>query len=135
MLGAYLWKAHRDWTRSQVKGTEPLKTTNIHAKEQRPLLSGSSADYIGQNGSNTGPSTLSLASEPAQGYTETALYRSHVASALWLGLIVDCVDVLSCIACTVEGNVSDLAKVTAGIGAASLAAIGAHQLHILRKKA
>ncbi|KIX00620.1 uncharacterized protein Z518_09685 [Rhinocladiella mackenziei CBS 650.93] len=123
VLGAYLWKRVREWEAAQtVGGTESQRAPLIH-KRTSGLEYGNITSGIPQTVPN---------SEAFEGPTTTTLRQNmcneNLRSAVWLGLICDGVDIASCLVCTIEGNLSDLAKITLGGGAFVAAAIGPQHL-------
>ena len=127
VLGAYLWKRVRDWEEAKIR---PEIGIIGHRQPLIPKI------FSPEDGIN--------APEVRQGEHEsrrltgarqnTSVSTSNVASALWLGLITDGVDVASCIVCSIEGNLSTLAQVSLGGGAVLFTAIAAQHMLIMRRE-
>jgi len=134
VLGAYLWKVVRDWDATRGNGGHTV-TSNLPTDiQQRPLIPKGSTATIGQADKITGSSLLESTDPSAQIQTITTIRRNNLCTALWLGLACDGVDVASSIVCTIEGNLSDMAKIGVGAGAALFSAIAAQQLRRLKRE-
>jgi len=134
VLGAYLWKAVRDWAKVRGRGTHTTSRSLATEIQQRPLIPKDSTTPIGQADRGTGISHLDSSDPSAQIQTITTIRHNNLCTALWLGLVCDGVDVASSIVCTIEGNLSDMAKIGVGAGAALFTAIAAQQLHRLKRE-
>lgn len=134
VLGAYLWKANRDRNTLLAQGTGNGISKNNGTAQERLLKPKPSSIATSQASPSISTSSGGPNTRINDMQTMEIIHRSKLTIALWLGVIVDCVDVFSCIACILEGNLSDLAKVSFGVGAVAFAAIGAQQLRILAKE-
>ncbi|KAK5937290.1 hypothetical protein PMZ80_010590, partial [Knufia obscura] len=100
---------------------------------QRPLIPKASMTPTGQADESMGIPVPNFNNLSIQARTINTIRRDNLGVALWLGLVCDAVDVASSIACAMEGNLSDMAKLSVGAGAALFAAISAQQLRSLKK--
>ncbi|EXJ73863.1 uncharacterized protein A1O5_03625 [Cladophialophora psammophila CBS 110553] len=159
VLGAYLWKRVRECdgevAKKKAKKGEEEAGAGADDPSRMPLLfnkvsSGTTTaatkkDREGDR--NAAPPARDSVSQPPDltaglehghgpdGPTTTlaglrlAQSQSALRSAVWLGLVVDTIDMASVIFCALEGNpLSDLAKVTVGGGAAVFVLIAAQYL-------
>lgn len=133
VLGAYLWKRTSEWERvaaassaSGVGVDAPLLTKDPAATTPEGGLCGGPERPEGETG---GGPTLT----PIRGQ-EMENAESALRSALWLGLVCDAVDIASMLVCSLEGNLSDLAKAAIGVGGGVAAAIAAQHLIAMRKR-
>ncbi|KIW89597.1 uncharacterized protein Z519_09753 [Cladophialophora bantiana CBS 173.52] len=158
VLGAYLWKRVRECDgevgKKNEKEGEEETGTGEDDPSRTPLLfskfsSGTTITAIQKDrkedrnaaasarDSVSQPPDLTAGLEHGQGPDgpttlaglRLAQRESALRSAVWLGLIVDTIDMASVIFCSLEGNpLSDLAKVTVGGGAAVFVLIAAQYL-------
>lgn len=134
VVGAYLWKANQDRNAYLAKDTRVRKAETNGTAQERLLNSKPSEIATGRanNGVAASGRGLNVGLDDTQ--TIDSVLRDKLNAALWLNVIIDCVDVFSSIACMLEGTMSDLAKVSFGGGAVLFAAIGIAQLRILGRE-
>lgn len=142
VIGAYLWKTVRDWDISQGSSRQDgdgggdgdgvrdgllARPTTISAR------GGDAAAAAALKDSGI-PKSVGLESSQAKTVSMSTIRHNDVATALWLGIVCDAIDVVSYAACLIEGNVTSMAGVELGGSAVVLTVAGLWQLNVLKKK-
>lgn len=137
VLGAYLWKTVREWDASRHQSQD-------EGGARDGLLSGNRTTVQGSHVTGVGASTIGakidgvpkfagLEQKQGQVVSMSTVRHNNVATALWLGVACDAVDILSCGVSLLEGNISDMAFLELGGAAVILTAAGLWQLNVLQK--
>jgi len=128
VLGAYLWKTVREWDASP--GKQPQGGDGV----REGLLSRNTASGHGSHTAAKTDGLPSFAQEQENVVPIQVVRHNNVATAVWLGVLCDGIDILSATFCLFERNVSELAFLELGGTALVLTAAGLWQLRVLQNK-
>lgn len=128
VVGAYLWKTVREWDGS------PAQQRQGEAGVRDGLLSRNTPSGQGSGVAAKTDGVPRFAQEQEHVVPMATVRHNNVATALWLGVACDAVDILSATVCLLERNISDLAFLELGGAALVLTAAGLWQLKVLQNK-
>lgn len=143
VLGAYLWKTVRDWDRDISRGSGQdgdgvgVRSGLLARPTTTPARGSDTADLSASSPfakSDGIPRFVGLEPSQAKTVLVSTVRHNDVATALWLGVACDAIDVVSYAACLVEGNVTTMAGVELGGAAVILTVAGLWQLNVLKRK-
>jgi hypothetical protein len=137
VLGAYLWKTVSEWDATRRQSQDEGGVRDVLLSRNTTTVQGSNAPGVSASSIAAKidgvPNFAGLGQEQGHVVSMSTVRQNNVATALWLGVACDALDVLSCGVGLLEGSLSDMAVLELGGAAVILTAAGLWQLSVLQK--